>query len=303
MTSLHYFFDSDRDEKKREYFKIQVRPDLNANYIYSIPISVSTVRNESNMLVLTANAREKTYSMSEVTSAMVIALEEEKKQYSQEVLFVCQPQKPYYYDNEIGKIKCILTNNGKTNLRDVDVCLSRSCTKTTALVGQQGTSELTFPADSVGRAELGITAKSRDIVKHDRISVDLRDPPKLVMEKLLYPSVVGYGEQFNISGVLVKKSYSVPSNANVKLVYDKNKEARLTVDEVYEDQPFLFNLSAELLEPGQNKLALKLFYTDENGRAFEDEKEIIISYTKINTFQRVWIFFKSFFNNLKENLF
>lgn len=261
-------------ETKKTFWIIQLTEDLKPNYVYTIPLKVYTPRNKSAETILTAKYRNPNYDEAEIRQAMQQANEEESKTYSRQVIMDCSAKETVYFQQPMI-ITCKIKNSGNTMLEGLQVCVGSDCKMTELGITQEKEEIFTITPAIIGKQELTITAKSKDISKASYVDFEVLDRPGIQITEVDAPQKVYYAQEFSISFVINKSSYNSPKNILVSLWHNKLKQ-EWKMDSLNFSQEFIVKANSNNLINGENKFNIRIDYFDERGNKYTTQKDFVV---------------------------
>lgn len=286
--------------KRNEFWIVKIDPDLQRDTSYKMPLMIYTVRNESSTVIMSSTVLDHSYDLSDVTHAQALAAEQEAKAYSSSIDMQCQADKPFMYDYEQINITCTLQNNGNLSLKKTEVCVEKQCKETDLVPGKKETVILPVPYLRTGLTELLVSASHPNATRAIDVAVDFRDAPGISIDSLKYPQTADYNSDFDISFELLQQSISVPNGVKVSLT--SNTINRTAVLESFiKNQTVLISLAGSELETPSSKFTITASWKDSNEKEYTATQDFRIMMGKMNWMQKVYLFFRDFFINLKEN--
>ncbi len=280
-------------QKKKIYWTVRVRSDLEDRFIYTFPITISSLENISSSATFSASDQGYYYSPSEIESLRHMKEDDSHKDYSRQVDLNCSIDRASFYTYETPTISCSVRNTGNILLEELDICIGDFCNRIVLGIGERKKVDLDFSTDKVGEHEIIVEAKSQKMIANEFIEVAIHDPPRLEINNITFPTHVSFDEEYTVSFILSKGSVSNPENVIINLNEDGFKKT-WTLDEVDNDKKFTVTLKGKDLSVGQNKLDIQLTFNDRNNRQASIEKSFFITLNKVNALQRIQIFFTDF---------
>ena len=279
-------------ETKKVYWITQVSDFLDKNSLYTIPVIVYSVRNVSTQTDYQSSIYEPYYTLSEMTAVLKQRQQEETKKYSTELILNCTTPKNFYYTYEQISAECYIKNIGNLYLNNLQVCLKDQCQKLNLGISQENRTMFTLNIDEAGKRDLVISAENNNISKSITLTVDILDQPSIAIENLEYPTEVRYKDEFNISFLLRKSSYSVPKNVVITL-NQKGFKKTWELEKLDINNNLILQLIGKDLNAGQNLFNLTLDFEDDNREEYHESTTFTINLVNVTFFQRIAIFFNN----------
>ena len=101
-----------------------------------------------------------------------------------------------------------------------------------------------------------------------------------------------YKEEFNLSFILRKSSYSVPKNVVITLK-QKGYKKTWNLDQLDIDNNLILEMIGKDLNPGNNLFNLTIDFEDDNRKEYHDSTSFSINLVNVTFFQRIAIFFNN----------
>ncbi len=285
---LRRFIMLEPNQEKEEYWIIKIQSDLDANKIYTVPVAVFTVMNDSASSSFTSSSDFAVFSLQEIESIIQGQAEESEKEYSKKIILDCKSQNPYFYTYEEPSAECKIKNSGNVQLSSIDVCIDNSCENIDLGISEEKTITLSLEKKEAGPYELMATAKNDEITKTDKVNINFFDEPSIKLKNLKYPKNVNFDESFELGFTMNKTSYSNPSGLIIT-VRQNNFWRQWTIDELHATQDFVVELKGNMLHTGSNELKVELVYFDKKGNKYTTIETIDISLDNVTASQRIMI--------------
>ena len=286
-------------EKKSVFWIVKLPSNLERNYIYTFPISITTLRNFTKSIEFRSAKNDIVLSLGEVNNILKQNQEEEQKIYSREVDIDCSVDKNEFYSYEIALVQCNVKNIGNAFLKNLDFCLVNECKKFDLGIAQEKSFNFSVENIKEAKQQLVLSLKSLDVSKAAYIDVDVLDAPKIKINDIEAPSEVSYDSKFKISFLLNKESRSNPENAGITLSNGDFKKTWI-VKELAEDREFIINLLGKDLKKGTNEFDINVKYEDKNGKNYEADGKFAVELTNVTLTQNILLAFNSITISLEK---
>lgn len=273
-------------EIRRVFWITKLKDELEDNYIYTLPITASTLKGAKAETSFKSKKESLDYSLAEINNILRQEEEEERKFYSKQVDINCEikPKEFYYYES--SKVYCKMKNTGNTLLKELNVCFEDNCTKTDLGIMQERSFNYSVKKPVAGKQESIFMAKNADISKAEYIGYVVLDKPDIKITEIKIPKEVEYNNNFKIEFLLSKNSLSVPKNVEVILLYNNVKQT-WELKELTESRKIIVNMIGKGLRKGFNEIMLNAKYEDGNGRNYEINETTGIELVNVTFFQSI----------------
>jgi len=278
-------------EKKKVFWILKIDDSLDKHYIYTFPLSVYSIRNSTASTDFQAQIGYPFFTYKDMKDVMDEQKEEQKKVYSQNVNLRCETNESSYYINEKILITCTLKNTGNVLLKDIKVCLEKSCHTYDLGINQQKIVYFSKQFNSENQHTMKITASNSQISKAYYLIANVYERPNINIENLNYPKTVSFNEEYKISFLMNKTTKSIPRNIIVSASRnDILKE--WTLPSLPYSQEFVIELNGKDLSLKENIFIVKISYEDEDGYLYDTAKEFSIDLMDVTLFEKVIIFIR-----------
>jgi transglutaminase-like putative cysteine protease len=282
-------------EKKTIFWRVQVEPGLNENYVYTVPLGVYTIMNDTAQAKFTAKAQAPRHSRADATKVMNTLSEDEGQVVSHNLELSCASDKKEIYSDEKANVNCTLRNLGTTPLKSVSVCIEdKQCSALDIGIGQARQVSFVQGFTIPGPATLFVRARNTELSKNTPVSLQMLDLPDLNITEISYPAAIKYGDKFTLLFVLTPSSYSAPKNLELKVrlpTVTKNYE----VAELSDALPFAVELDSNDLRLGTTDIRIEVAYKDDRGKARKTSATAPITLTDVPFFSKIWLWFRGWF--------
>lgn len=282
-------------EKKSVFWRVKVADSLEERYVYTIPLGVYTIMNDSALATFTARAQGGQHTKQEVTRAMNALAEEEEQVVARNLSLECSADTEVLYPGETATVRCALRNAGTTPLKSVRACLEDQQCKTFDIgIGQ--TRELTFTQGFTqpGSATLFVRASTAELSKSAPVAFQMRDEPAINITGIIIPASVSYGRPFSVVFVLEPVSHSTPQDVEVRVRTNIATKV-FEIPELPGDQAFEVEMHADDLSRGDTPISIEVSYKDARGKEYRSRARASTTLTDVPFFARLWLWFRSIF--------
>jgi transglutaminase-like putative cysteine protease len=286
-------------EKKSIFWIVKLTNNLQSSFIYTFPITISTLRNSTAKTSFTSTKNDIIYSLQEINNILDQRQEEEQKTYSKEVDINCDINKKEFYSYENNLINCKITNLGNVILENLNLCLDKECKKFDLGISQKKDFNFSVKNFKEGKQALTLNLKNIDISKASYIDVDILDKPEIKIQEIIALSTVLFDDQFKIEFLLNKQSVSNPHNVEITLSH-KNLEKTWIVKELHDPRKFIINLLGKDLRKGPNVFSIDLIYEDKNKQTYKTKETFVVELVNVTLTQNFILMLNSFIAYLEN---
>ena len=278
-------------ETKKVYWIIKTTT-LDSNFVYTFPIVIYSVRNESSETEFTVSKNEPVYTQEEITALLNELKEEETKTLSNELSLGCKTEKSDYYIYEKPVIRCTAKNMGNVMLEEISACLDKECSKFDLGISQQKEISFNPVLSQRGTKDFRITAQNSQVSQIARIPINIMDEPSVSIESIIHPESVNYEDSYQSKFTLKKNSGSVPKIILVRFSHG-NFAKEWEMDVLNTDQNFVMDMTGADLNVGENTFTIEVSFKDDNSKEYSTSESFKITLNTPTAIQRVKIFFNS----------
>jgi len=282
-------------EKKTLFWRVQVDPGLYEKFVYTVPVGIYTVMNDSVIATFTGKAQGVHHTRVDVTRVMNTLSEDDEKVVSQNIEISCVSDKEIIYPEDKANVNCNLRNIGTTPLKTVTVCIDeKQCSTIDIGIGQ--TRQLSFVQGFTvpGANTIFVRAKSPELSKSSPLPIAMLDNPAVNITELSYPAEIAYGKKFTLLFLLKPSSYNTPKNLNLVVKTPAGKRV-FEIPELSDARPFEIEMNSDELLTGTNDIGLEATYKDDRGKTYKTTATAPITLTDVPFFPRILLWFRSWF--------
>tara|TARA_Y100000031_G_scaffold149233_1_gene186698 strand:+ start:180 stop:2249 length:2070 start_codon:yes stop_codon:yes gene_type:complete len=287
-------------EKKSVFWITKLTDNLQSNFIYTFPITISTLRNSTKSISFTSTKNDFIYSFEEINNILQQKKEEEQKIYSKDVNIDCNIDKKEFYSYEKALLQCKTKNLGNIFLEKLSLCLDKECKKFDLGITHEKNFNFSVEDLKEGKQQLALKLKNIDVSKAEYVDIDVLDKPEIKIQDIVVPANVEFDDEFKIEFLLNKQSTSNPYNVEITLS-QKNFEKTWVVKELHANRKFIINLLGKDLKKGINEFNINVKYEDKNKRVYETNGAFVIELVNVTLTQNIILTLNSFIAYL-ENL-
>jgi len=280
------------NEVKEVFWLLNVDEDLRENYWYEFPIVIYSEKNVSVKEKFKAIKGGIFYSKKEAES---LTLKEEEKRYLGKISLDCDYEKEIKLDEE-KEVTCVIKNKGNLNLENIEFCVGERCEMIDLPINQEEMMGSVMKGEEIGWQKLMVKAEGEEIEKKISLEYTVLDDPELFLE-IERPKAVSYEEDFVISLIVSKGSFSIPKEPIVVLE-GVGFENTWEMDELKDEQEFQMELNSKGLGK-ENEFKIKLFWEDKFGEKFKEEQVVVVKVEGETFWEKTVIWFSGLFNLLR----
>ena len=279
------------NQEENIYWLVKVSEDLNNNFMYTFPISITSTRGVEALTSFQSNINYQYYSLQEMSRTVNELKEEERLVYSKNIDIDCSVEKNRFYVYESTNAICDFRNSGNIMLKDLKACFEEDCREFT--LGISRVERVIFPIEPThsGEFEVSVSVRNNQVSKTAVLQYVVLDLPSVNVTDLVFPKDVEYNGKYELKFVVKKNSTSVPENISVVVESKLPKVFRF--NNLEEERSFVFGFSGGDLDYGVNNIKIKVLFYDANNKEYVYEENVSISLTKATFIQRIVIYLKS----------
>ena len=275
-------------EKKEVYWIVKLDSNLNKDYVYTFPVMVYSAKNESSQAMFASSYKDVVYSKEEIQQIYSEINPEEEKTYSAKISLSCISNKKTVNIKESAVIECTVKNLGNVAMDGLKVCLSSDCKTADIPLNQEKKLSFTFHPTEIGKKSVIITAKNNYVSESSSIVFDVLDTPSISIGDISNPQQVKFNQDYILSFVLNKTSFSDPQKVRIELSINSYKE-EWEIDSLSENRKININLKAMNLNEGENTISIAVSYKDKDGKDYSVRKESKIYLINLTFFEKIQV--------------
>lgn len=282
-------------EKKTIFWRIRVVPGLQEQYVYTLPLGVFTVQNDSARASFTARTQGGQHTKVEVTRAMNLLAEEEEQVVSHTLDISCAPDTTALMPDTAATITCALHNLGTTPLKAVRACLDDTqCQALDIGIGQTRSLSFTQKFTVPGATTVFVRASNAELSKSIALAFMMNDIPSVNITDVDYPATVRYDQQFTLTFLLKPVSHTMPKDVRV-LVKTPVRSYRFEMPELPGEHVFDVEMSANDLSLGMTDIMIDAQYEDNRGKEYHTTATAPITLNDVPFLAKLWLWFRGWF--------
>lgn len=265
-------------EKKREFWIVQVSPELKSGYLYEIPLMVYTSHNESARSVIYAKDDGFVYSLGDIMKEQSVLSQQTEQEFVS-----CLPSKQFMYSYERIAVVCSFKQVADNAVLCLSNCINISSSP----------ANITLEFGQPGLQEFMATVKSSGFSAVSSFSVEMLDVPDIALRSLSFPQTASYRSSHDVQVVLDKLSVSDPEQVKIVLSWSGISQV-VEFDRLVDDQPVSFVVSGGDLGRKRTFMVLEVSWKDRNGRVYASSERFQILTVDVGFFRGFWLFFVEF---------
>ncbi len=279
------------NQEENIYWLVKVSEDLNKNFVYTFPISVTSTRGVESLTSFQSSINYQYYSLEEMSRTLNELKEEEELIYSKNIDIDCSLEKDRFYVYESTNAMCDFRNSGNVMLKDLKACFKEDCRVLN--LGISRVERIIFPIEPTrsGEFEASVSVKNNQVSKTAILQYTVLDLPSVDVTDLEFPEEIEYDGKYELKFVVKKNSTSQPEN--ISIVVESKLPKTFRFNNLEEERSFVLGFSGSDLDYGVNNIKIKVLFYDANKKEYVYEENILISLTKATFIQRIVIYLKS----------
>ena len=275
-------------ESRKALWIVKPTEHLSEGFVYTFRLGVIADRNASAFTEFNVTKGETAISKEDAVLLVSKWEDEEKREYSKELLLNCSAERDRLYINESTQITCSLKNTGNTFLNNLSVCLSE-CTRTDVGISQSKKVSFNYTASEAGKKSLSITAENNIVSRIDPVIITILDTPSIGVREIRFQNETGFREPYTVSFMLRKLSESNPKNVGIMLKQRLSSKT-WTMDELSDDREFVINLNSADFSSKKEEFSIVISFEDERGRIYEEKAGFAVGLTGLSIPDNVVLF-------------
>ena len=264
------------NEKKNVYWIIKVPENLDDQYLYTSKIEILDFFGDiSESDVEYAN--KYTYYSLEESQEKVYQLELENRNSESSIDLFCSPDKARYYSYENATLVCRISNDERKSYQ-FDVCFMEDCRN--IIINPDEKKEVMFGIRlQEGNYEYHARMSDNELVKSSYFDVNVIKTPKLNINNIDYPPIIGYRDSAELKFDLSTESPA--KNLMIKI----NDQELFAFDTYVGSENFVVPFNGKYFYGKDSGLIFE--YEDSNGKKYDQKQDIIIKITDVPFYVRI----------------
>jgi len=257
------------NEMKQFYWIVKGPSDLEAGYIYTIPVEIKDLYRTVKEVNLTFSSGYKSYTEAEANA--LIQYIEDQKGTKKFVELDCGA-KDHYFLYENITIDCVVTNLEGKKLTDIAICAETSCETLTLNANKEDTVTLKLKPTAKGVTQITVDATYIGEKVEDTITTYILTDPDLKVLNLEIPNKIPYDQESNLTFIMMVQA----PVTDVTVYIGGKKTLYLDVLETSKKAKIMFK-GKDFLKQDNQKLTIT--FKDQNGIEYTQEQEFVIEVT------------------------
>ncbi len=278
-------------ESRRVMWTVSVSQNLASGYVYTFPFGVFMQQQELASTQFSARANAESFSKNEIERLMQVRGLEFERSYSNNVRFVCDFTKRFFYHDEEQELICEITNMGDVPLNDLELCLNeaigRECITISLDRIQRKEVSLTPINTRIGSRNIHLTLENELIFKEDSVMHLVMDYPRVYIKDVLFPQEIEYGEEYQLRFYI--EGTNIPKDLKINVVVNQLSRT-WRIDQLSSDREFIISLDSRNLFPGENPITIKVLYDDDNAKTYSIEEDYTIELINIPFWRKLYLY-------------
>ncbi|MBI4141517.1 transglutaminase domain-containing protein [Candidatus Woesearchaeota archaeon] len=273
-------------EKQKLFWRVSVKQDLNQKYLYTFPIVLYTIRNETFATEFSATSKEPRYTADDILP--LITAQPQKP--SAIIKLTCTPETTTVLQNMPLKILCTATNK-QNKETTIDICISKNCKKLALMPALLQTATFDAKTTTIGIHDVLITATADDTQYSTRTRYTVADVPQIQITNLTFPQEITFEQKKRMKFTLTKESWAQPRNVLVS-IQSQRQAQNVKFETIEGDIPFIFVIEGKQLNTGDNRIPITITYEDSFGNTYTTKSTANIALVNTTIMQKISIFLR-----------
>ena len=278
-------------ESRKVMWTVSVSQNLASGYVYTFPFSVFMQQQELASTQFTSRANAESFSKNEIDRLMQVKELEFERGYSNNVRFVCDFTKRFFYHDEEQELICEITNMGDFKLENLELCLDEAIGKECMTISldriQRKEVSITPSNTKIGSRNILITLENELVFKEDSVMHLVLDYPRVYIKDVLFPKEISYGEEYQLRFYV--EGTNIPKDLKINVVVNQLSRT-WRIDQLSADREFIISLDSRNLFPGENPIAIKVLYDDDNAKTYSVEENYTIELINIPFWRKLYLY-------------
>ena len=287
-------------ESRKVMWIVSVSPNLAPGYVYTFPFKIYSHQVEYAETEFNARARSSTfYSKSDIDRLIQVKEQEFEKEYSNNVRFVCDFSKRFYYHDEKPELICEIINLGEEVLDNLELCMYEDGYETCKTISIDKIDRQKFilePTDrSIGSRNILLSLENDLVIKEDSVVHNVMDYPYVEINDVEFPKKVSFGDEYQL--IFLINGQNVPKDLKINVAVNTLSRT-WRIDQLTTDREFILSLDSRDLYPRDNKITIKVVYNDDNEKTYSITEEYKIELVDIPFLHKLYLYPKMWIESL-----
>lgn len=259
-------------------WKVKVKDTLAANLQYSVPVVVSTIRNDTVKASFGVGQFESAFAERDVDSALSQAIVRKPMPLELGCVLVSE-----FVSGDVGKVNCVLKSFGAQGV--ARVC-SNDCVDVNLPL--DGSVDVSFDvlAKSPGSHPVDVVATLGSDVSRAQLVLTRLDLPRVVVDSVVLPKSVSSSELFDLSFMVRRESVAVPKNVRVD-VSGAGAVSSIVLGDLLIDQNVTVVVDSSQLYSSSPVFDIVAYFEDDKGSLLESGAKGSMSVGGVPWYKRV----------------
>jgi transglutaminase-like putative cysteine protease len=256
-------------EVKETFWPLKLTENLDSGFTYRFPLLIYSEKNVSVEDEFNAAQGEQKFTRADIDAVLIV---DEDKSYSRKISFNCEYKRELAVDEDTD-MRCTITNNGGTELQNVEFCVEKQCD--TISLKPLASSDLTIGiiGEKIGWNNIVVTAENAEIEKKTSFTYLVFDSA-MINVNVDSPETVIYPEDFEVVVALTKDSFNTPEDV-VVIVEGTFFEKKWEIAKLNTDQVLTLNVNGDKMG-SKNKFTVTTMWKDAENRFTSDTQEFVV---------------------------
>lgn len=259
-------------------WKVKIKDDINKNMQYSVPIVVSTIRNDTVSTSFGVGQFE-----SPLSEAIVDAAIEQASVRQPKPIELACVLKDDMISGDVGVVDCVLRSFGPDGI--AKVCSTR-CVDVSLQANGVSKVSFDFPVKSPGIHPVEVVATLGTNVAKAQLSLVRLDSPRVEISDVVLPREVSASDVFEVNFMVKRQSVAVPRNVRVKLS-GAGAVSNLAMGDLLIDQDVTVVVEASQLYSSNPVFTILAEFEDQEGSSYESEVKASMSVEGVPWYKRI----------------
>ena len=287
-------------ETRKVMWIVSVSQNLAGGYMYTFPFIIYSQQEEYSQTQFNSRATSSNFhTKSDIDRLIQVKEKEFQRSYSNNVRFVCDFPKRFFYHDESQELICEVTNLGDEPLEDLELCMfelsHETCYTIDVNVVERRELRLQPKNTSIGTRNILLSLENDLVIKEDSVSHLVMDYPSVRITNVEYPREIDFGEEYQLKFFV--EGQNVPKDLKINVAVNQLSRT-WRIDQLATDREFIISLDSKDLYPKNNQIVIKVIYSDDNGKIYSIEEKYSISLKNIPFLRKLYLYPKMWLETL-----